>query len=82
MILVDIKVPSTDCSYDFQLDEESSVYNIIGEVSELISQKEHCNMVGRMEDLLLCTLKENRVLSVNATLKEAGVQTGDSLILV
>lgn len=82
MILVDIKVPSVDNSYDFQLDENSAIYNIIGEVSELISQKEHCNIVGNTDELMLCCLKDNRILSINSTLKESGVQTGDSLILV
>lgn len=82
MILVDIKVPSVDCTYDFQLDEDSTIYNIVGEVSELISQKEHCNVVGSSENLMLCLLGSNRVLSVNSTLRESGVKTGDSLILV
>lgn len=82
MILVDIDVPSVDNSYDFQLDEDSSVYNIIGEISELISQKEHCNIKGNMDALMLCTRKDNRILSINSTLRECGVQTGDSLILV
>lgn len=82
MILVDINVPSVDSSYDFQLDEDSSIYNIIAELSELISQKEHCEVVGKVEDLMLCTRKDRRVLSVNSTLRESGVQTGDSLMLV
>ena len=82
MILVDIEVPSVDSSYDFQLDEDSSVYNIIGEISELISQKEHCSIMGNIESLMLCTKKDRRILSVNSTLRDSGVQTGDSLILV
>lgn len=82
MILVDISVPSVDSSYDFQLDEDASIYNIIGEISELISQKEHCEVVGNTESLMLCTLKNRRVLSINRTLREEGIQTGDSLMLV
>lgn len=82
MILVDIEVPSVDSSYDFQLDEDSSIYNIIGEISELISQKEHCVIKGSIDSLMLCTKRDCRILSVNSTLRDSGVQTGDSLILV
>lgn len=82
MILVEIVVPSVDTTYDFQLDEDATVYNIIGEISELISQKEHCNVVGNYDNLMLCSLKNHQILSINNTLRECGVQTGDSLELV
>lgn len=82
MILVDIMVPSVDNNYDFQLDENSSIYNIIGEICELISHKEHCAINGNIEQLCLCDLKSNRVLSVNSTLRESQIKTGDSLMLV
>lgn len=82
MILVDIKVPSFDKNYDFLLDENTAIYNIIGEVSELISQKEHCSIVGDIEELMLCKVRDNRIMSINCTLSESGVKTGDSLILV
>ena len=40
MILVDIYVPSIGNTYDFQLDEEVPVGNVIEEISEMIGQKE------------------------------------------
>ncbi len=82
MILVEIIVPSVDSTYDFQLDEDAMIYNVIGEISEMISQKEHCNIVGDFERLMLCSLKDRQILSVNKTLRECGVVTGDSLELV
>lgn len=82
MILVDILVPAMESRYDFQLDEDSSIYNIIAEIGELISQKEHCNVSGDPEALVLCTMSERKLLSVNSTLRECGIRTGDSLILV
>lgn len=82
MILVDIKVPSLDTSYDFQLDEESTIYNLIVEIAELISQKEHCNIVGKVDKLMLCTTNPTRILNINKNLREYGVQTGASLLLV
>ena len=54
MILVDIYVPSIGNTYDFQLDEEVPVGNVIEEISEMIGQKEHCRIVGDMTKLMLC----------------------------
>lgn len=82
MILLEIKVPSVDKTYDFQLDEDANIFNIIAEIGELISQKEHCNVVGNFENLRLCSNKNQQILSVNKTLRECNVQTGDCLTLV
>jgi len=82
MILVEIIVPSVDSTYDFQLDEDATINNIIGEISELISQKEHCGVVGNIDNLMLCSMKTRQILSINKTLRECNVQTGDSLELV
>jgi uncharacterized ubiquitin-like protein YukD len=82
MILVDIFVPSVNNVYDFQLDEYTPVGTIIEEIGELIEQKEHCQMVGDMGDLMLCLQKDSRILPKEQTLQECGVQTGNSLLLV
>lgn len=82
MILVDIFVPSVNNVYDFQLDENTPVGTIIEEISELIEQKERCNMVGDIEQLMLCLQKDKKILPKNKTLKECRVQTGNSMILV
>ena len=82
MILVDIYVPSVDKTYDFQLDEDAYIYAIIEEIGELIGQKEHSQIVGDIENLMLCTVKDKKILSKNATLSGCGIRTGNSLILV
>ena len=82
MILVDIYVPSTGNTYDFQLDEEIPVGNVIEEIGEMIGQKEHCQIVGDMAKLMLCTGKDKQILHRDYTLAECHIVTGDSLILV
>lgn len=82
MILVDISVPSVGNLYDFQLDENEKIYTIIEEIAELIGQKEHCQIVGDIRMLMLCTKESHRILSGNSTLTESGIRTGNSLILV
>ena len=82
MILVDIYVPSIGNTYDFQLDEEVPVYNVIEEISEMIGQKEHCQIVGDMGCLMLCAAKDKQNLHRDYTLSDCHIVTGDSLILV
>ena len=40
MILVDITVPALDNTYDFRLDEDATVAEIMDEVVSMICQKE------------------------------------------
>lgn len=82
MILVDIYVPAVGNLYDFQLDEEEKTGTIIEEVAELIGQKEHCQIVGNIHDLMLCVKNRNEILPKGLTLAEAGIQNGNSLILL
>ena len=82
MILVDIYVPSIGNTYDFQLDEEVPVGNVIEEISEMIGQKEHCRIVGDMTKLMLCAQKYRQILHRDDTLAQCHIVTGDSLLLV
>ncbi|MBO5474621.1 MAG: EsaB/YukD family protein [Lachnospiraceae bacterium] len=82
MILVDIYVPSMGNSYDFQLDEEIPVHSLIEEISEMLGQKEHCQIEGDVRKLVLCSRKDTKLLYEDYTLAECNVSNGDSLILV
>lgn len=82
MILVDIYVPSVGNVYDFQLDEEEKISTIIEEIGELIGQKEHCQIVGDMGELMLCSREDKQILSKNLTLAASGIKNGNSLILL
>lgn len=82
MILVDVYVPSVDKVYDFQLNENTPVNMIIEEICEMVSQKEHTVLNGKIEDMLLCEKGSERILLKEDTLYSSGVRTGKSLILV
>lgn len=82
MILVDIYVPAVGNTYDFRLDEEEKISAIIEEISELIGQKEHCKIVGDIEQLMLCSQKDRMILPGCSSLAAAGIKTGSSLLLV
>lgn len=82
MILVDIFVPSVDKTYDFQLNENTPIFTVIEEISEMIGQKEHSGVVGDVNNLQLCDKEKKQVLAKNKTLADYEVVTGKSLILV
>lgn len=82
MILVDIYVPAVGNVYDFQLDEEEKIGAIVEEIGELIGQKEHCQIVGDIGELRLCSREDKRILSKNLTLAASGIHNGNSLILL
>lgn len=82
MILVDIYVPSTGNTYDFQLDTEVSIQSVIEEISEMIGQKEHCQIAGDRKRLMLCAVKDKKILRGEDTLEVCHIVNGDSLILV
>lgn len=82
MILVDIYVPAVGNTYDFQLEENEKISTIIEEVAELIGQKEHSQVVGNMNELMLCSREKHEILTKSLTLANLGICTGSSLILV
>lgn len=82
MIMVDIKVPGVEQTYDFSLDENAPIMLVMEEIVEMIGQKEHCVIAGNREELLLCSYGSRTVLDKRATLRECGIVTGSRLLLV
>ncbi|MBR1629548.1 MAG: glutamyl-tRNA amidotransferase [Lachnospiraceae bacterium] len=82
MVLVDIFVPSVNQSYDFQLNETIPVGTVIEEIAEMVGQKEHCEIVGNVGELVLCDMSTSAVLNNDRSLQDEGVFTGKRLILV
>ena len=82
MILVDIYVPSVNTTYDFQLMDSVPVQTVIEEIAEMVGQKEQCQIVGDIADLVLVDTRRQKVLDKEMTLYECGIQTGYQLMLV
>mgnify|MGYP002509776040 CR=1 FL=1 len=81
MILVDIQSPVMDQVYEFELDEETKIREILKEIVLLIAQKEK---VSRKEEegMQLYALRRESLLDKEGTLKGQGVEAGDRLILI
>lgn len=82
MIMVDIYVPAVDKDYDFQLDPNVKIATIIEEISEMIAHKEHSEIVGKTEELLLCNRGQNQILPNESTLGACGISNGSNLLLI
>lgn len=82
MIMVDVEVPSIGRQYNFSLEEHTVIKTLIIEMTEIISQKESCRLLGKVEDFVLCSQNLEEILSVESSLCDYGIKNGSRLILV
>lgn len=82
MILVDVVVPSVDKTYDFKLDENAQIALVLEEITEMVSRREHCDMIGDKEEVLLCRYDGQVVLNRLSTLSDSGITDGSRLLLL
>ena len=82
MLQVDLYVPSLNKKYNFNLNETTQVGTIMDELTEMICQKEQCNICGELGDLMLVSIEKQEVLEKQATLIQYGITTGNRLMLV
>ncbi|MBQ5399167.1 MAG: hypothetical protein IIU14_07010 [Ruminococcus sp.] len=82
MIVVEVKFPILDTSYDFKLDEDTPVSLITDDMIAVISQKEHKKLKDSDFEFMLFNSSTQTVLTSGCSLYENGVKSGDSLILI
>ncbi|MDO4329654.1 MAG: EsaB/YukD family protein [Lachnospiraceae bacterium] len=82
MIMVDVTVPSIGRQYNFSLEEQATISMLIAEITEVICQKECCQLAGSIEKLNLCSYEQKKILSPAATLSQYGITNGSRLLLV
>ena len=81
MIMIDIYVPVLDKTYDFELDEHTSVQELTEKILLLIGQKEYLYPISSKESYLYSVTK-NCILGRNSDLESQGVTNGERLILI
>lgn len=82
MIVVEIEVPSVGRNYQFRLEEMVKVNTLITEIAEMIGQKEHSPLMGKIDSLVLCSRDKECILNKNQSLSEQGIQNAETLLLV
>ncbi len=82
MILVEVYVAALDARYDFELDENVQIQQIVGEICEMLSKKTKERTKASTGNFLLCSMESKEVLSGGKTLYQCGVRDGSCLVLV
>lgn len=82
MILVEVYVAAVNERYDFELDENVEIRQVVGEMCEMLSKKTKEPVLPNTGEFMLCSLDNSEVLANEKTLYQSHVQNGSGLILV
>lgn len=82
MILVEIKVPSVNGTYEFKLNEDVSVSIVIDEICSVICEKEQCSMPDGAGRMMLFDSDRGIRLSEILSLYENNIGNGSCLLLL
>lgn len=82
MIIVNIKVPALEKEYNFSVDENAPVEDLVEEIAELIVQKEGVQFSGNMNEMVLCSREPGFQCARQNCLSDYGIYGGAELILV
>lgn len=84
MILVDVSMPVIGKTYEFSLDENTSVSLIIDEIVEIVVQKEGYSYERENTDDGMCMFSYDtrRLLDAGKSLSENGITNGSRLLII
>lgn len=82
MILVDIEVPANGQTYDFRLDENVYISDLVDEIGAMLVSNFEENDPADIQEMLLCDPVQRRILPLDSTLKSCGIGSGDRLFFV
>lgn len=82
MILVDIYIPALERCYDFSLQEQATVSELVEELIEMVCQKEHWPKGQDPTGFLLVEPARSYIFTPGDTLAQRGVLSGARLMLL
>ncbi len=82
MILTEVYIPAINKKYDFRLDENAYIADVIWEIGNMVFIKDNNKNIGLIENLILCDYSTKIVFSLQRTLKDYGVSSGTCLTLI
>lgn len=82
MILVDIEVPSNGQKYDFRLDENAYIAELIDEIGAMMIPSSDVKEREKIDNMLLCDYEHQRILPLDSTLKHCGIKSGARLVFL
>lgn len=82
MLHVEIEVPALDRKYEFSLNENVKIKEIVEEVAAVVGQHEQKSWRENGNPFLLCNCSTSRILPDGKTLYECQIQPGSRLMLI
>ena len=82
ILLVEVYAPADDKSYDVRVEEQTSIRQLMEEMTVLIGQKERNYMAGELEKLCLCSIERGEMLSREQCLQDYGIGNGYRFVLI
>ena len=82
MIIVDVNVFILDKFYDFELNEDAKVKEVIEEIVHMVEQKEKTAFTGDIKDMILVDNFRKDILNPDYALAQQGIDSGWNLSLV
>lgn len=82
MILADIYIPALNEQYDFKLNENAYIADVLRELGNIFVSPLDPGAEEARQDLLLCSYEGGRILALDRTLKQEGFGNGSRLILI
>ena len=80
-IIVELYVPATSSTFDFQLPATGRVSDIVAEIIRILEATQQ-NLLFDKDYPLLCDLEHGHTLDPNAFIAETGLHDGARLMLV
>lgn len=82
MVLVDIYVPSVDRIFDFSLDENTRIIELLEEIAGIVEQNSKSTIASEKDKLILCSYDKRTALPSDSTLYQCGICNGSKLLMV
>lgn len=80
-VLVSVRVPAMDETYDMFLPESSPMYEVQELIKKAVSTLSHGQYIaGR--DSILCFGNNGGIININLSARELGIRNGSRLILI
>ncbi|MHC1734652.1 MAG: hypothetical protein AB9921_03180 [Erysipelotrichaceae bacterium] len=81
-IFVEILTPGNGKTYEFEISDTLNVKKAKERIIKNISTFENNAIIFKEDASVLCHLDKNATLDESVTMKEAGIKSGDNLLLV
>jgi len=82
-ILIEIICAATSKNYDFWIPSKMNILQVIDRIATEITQFElNETLLGKKDDLVLYSYEQSVFLNDEQTMSEAGIKSGDRLLLI